>query len=58
MPLSRFRDAGVFDVIRRLAGVTDGETDEATPAEPLDPDSIDLMDVDALIQAATDRLDS
>ena len=55
VPLSRFRDAGVFDVMLRLAGLAD---DEPAAAEALDPDSIDLMDVDALIEAATENLDS
>jgi acyl carrier protein len=55
VPLSRFRDAGVFDVMLRLAGL---DTGEPAPADPLDPDSIDLMDVDALIQTAIDNLDS
>ena len=55
VPLSRFRDAGVFDVMLRLAGL---DTGTAAPADPLEADSIDLMDVDALIQTAIDTLDS
>jgi acyl carrier protein len=54
VPLSRFRDAGVLDVMLRLAGLADADVEADEP----DADSIDLMDVDALIQTALDNHDS
>ncbi|MGB3440119.1 MAG: SDR family NAD(P)-dependent oxidoreductase [Actinophytocola sp.] len=59
VPLSRFRDAGVLDVMLRLAGLA-GDTPGDTPGgESADPaDALDLMDLDALIQTALDTHDS
>jgi acyl carrier protein len=56
VPLSRFREAGVLELMLRLAGVE--ELSLATEEEDDEAASIDDMDVDALIQTALDNTDS
>jgi acyl carrier protein len=52
VPLARFRDAGVLDVLMRLAGIS--TTDEPTADQPAG-DALDDLDVDALIQIALEN---
>ncbi|WP_267467588.1 type I polyketide synthase [Nocardia transvalensis] len=50
VPLSRFREAGVMDVLMRLAGVHD-----EAPTENADEQDIDALDAESLIRLAMDR---
>ncbi|MDF5759335.1 type I polyketide synthase [Spongiactinospora sp. TRM90649] len=56
VPLARFKDAGVLDILLRLAGVEDGEPEAAEIAAA--DESFDEMDIDALIQTAFDNFDN
>ncbi|HEU5473860.1 MAG TPA: SDR family NAD(P)-dependent oxidoreductase, partial [Actinophytocola sp.] len=56
LPIARFREAGVLDVLLRLAGIDDDRPEDHPVSA--DPDAIDEMDVDALIQTALDNPDS
>ncbi|MGW1819900.1 beta-ketoacyl reductase, partial [Streptomyces sp. NPDC002125] len=60
IPLDRIRDAGLMDILLRLAEFEAGESLPAGEGEqsPLDEESIDSMDAEALLRIAFDGSDS
>jgi acyl carrier protein len=60
IPLARIRDAGLMDILLRLADVDDtvAFTMEDGEIEPADEDSIDSMDAESLLRIAFEGSDS